>query len=61
MCIVEQVDKLMKDMKQLLEDINTSDPDIIDLEQLKQLSEFCEGYSHDIREIILGIKEILNE
>ena len=59
--IVEQVEKLVEDMKQLLEDISTSDVDVIDLDQLKDLSKFCEGYACDIREIALGIKEMLNE
>lgn len=61
MCIVEQVEKLVEDMKQLLEDINTSDVDVIDLDQLKDLSRFCEGYAYEIREIILGFKEIYGE
>ena len=61
MSIVEQVEKLVEDMKQLLEDINTSDVDVIDLDQLKDLSKFCEGYACDIREIILGFKEIYGE
>jgi hypothetical protein len=33
----------------------------IDLDQLKDLSKFCEGYACDIREIILGFKEIYGE
>ena len=44
-----------------MEDINTSDVDVIDLDQLKDLSKFCEGYACDIREIILGFKEIYGE
>lgn len=61
MCIVEQVENLMENMKQLFEDINTSDVDVIDLNQLKDLSKFCERYACDIREVILGFKEICGE
>lgn len=61
MCIVEQVDKLIEDMKQLIEDVNTLDVDVIDLDQLKDLSKFCEGYACDIREVILGFKEMMGE
>ncbi len=57
MCIVEQVDKLIIDMKQLIEDLNTTDACVIDLEQLKELKESITPFT---KELIVIIKDIEN-
>lgn len=48
MCVSEQVDKLILDMKQLIEDLYGTDNENIDFNQLRELSKFSRGYSADI-------------
>lgn len=52
MSIIEQVEKLKKDMEQLLEDVYGTDSENIDFEQLKQLSNYSKGYSLEVNEFI---------
>lgn len=57
MCIVEQVDKLILDMKQLVNDLYGTDNEKIDFEQLKKFSKFCHDYSVDIQCVIKDKEE----
>lgn len=57
MCIVEQVDKLILDMKQLVDDLYNTDNENIDFKQLKGFSKFCHDYSVDIQCVIKDKEE----
>ena len=48
MSIIEQVERLQKDMEVLLDDLYNTDSDNIDFEQLKKLSSYSKNYSIDI-------------
>lgn len=52
MCILEQVEKLQKDMEQLLEDLYNTDSENIDMKQIKTLSEYSTNYSVELIEFI---------
>ncbi|WP_346938073.1 hypothetical protein [uncultured Clostridium sp.] len=57
MCIVEQVDQLISDMKQLIEDLYNTDSENIDFDQLRKLSKFSLGYSADIDCVIKDMED----
>jgi len=57
MCIIEQVEKLMKDMETLSKDLENTDVENIDKEQLKKLRKYCSGFSCEIAEQIERINE----
>lgn len=50
--IVEQVEIVMNDMKQLLEDLEGTDSENIDFEQLKKLAKYSKEYAIDMKEFI---------
>ena len=52
MSIIEQVERLQKDMEVLLDDLYNTDSDNIDFEQLKKLSSYSKNYSIDLKEFI---------
>lgn len=52
MNIIEQTEKLQKDMEVLLDDLYNTDSDNIDFEQLKELSNYSKNYSIDLKEFI---------
>lgn len=57
MCIIEQVEKLEKDMKQLIEDLVGTDEENIDYEQLKRMKKYCDTFKKDLKIQIDRVRE----
>lgn len=51
--IIEQVEIVMDNMKQLLEDLEGTDSENIDFEQLKKLANYSKEYAIDMKEFIV--------
>lgn len=50
--IIEQVEIVMDDMKQLLEDLEGTDSENIDFDQLRKLANYSKNYAIDIRDFV---------
>lgn len=50
--IIEQVEIVMDDMKQLLEDLEGTDSENIDFDQLRKLANYSKNYAIDIRDFL---------
>ena len=58
MNMVKQVDKLIEDMKQLIDDLYETDNENIDFEQLREFSRFCIRYSVDVDRVVKDKGEV---
>lgn len=58
MNMVEQVDKLIEDMKQLIDGLYEADNENIDFDQLREFSRFCIRYSVDVDRVIKNKEEV---
>lgn len=50
--IIEQVEIVMDDMKQLLEELEGTDSENIDFDQLRKLANYSKNYAIDIRDFV---------
>lgn len=55
---MNKIDRLIENMKQLHQELNASKPEDINIDQLKKLKDFTQGYALDVQELIYGFQEI---
>ncbi|NFH40782.1 hypothetical protein [Clostridium sporogenes] len=55
---MNKIDILIKEMKDLYHELNLTKVEDIDMNSLKKLKDFSQGYALDIQELIYGFEEM---
>lgn len=55
---MKKVNELIKSMEELYKELNLTNIEDIDINELKKLRDFSRGYASDVQELIYGFEEM---